>query len=57
LGERGDTSTKTRVVDVVYLAIVLTLTSAGVVGAQHPAQEALAGKVVEKYQQSSCEQP
>ena len=41
---------------VVYLAMVLTLMSAGIVGAQHPVLDALAGRVVEKYQQSSCEQ-
>jgi len=41
---------------VVYLAMVLTLMSTGIVGAQHPVLDALAGRVVEKYQQSSCEQ-
>jgi hypothetical protein len=39
-----------------YIAMVLTLMSAGMVAAQHPVLDALAGKVVEKYQQSTCEQ-
>jgi len=39
-----------------WLAIVLTLILAGVAAAQHPILDMLAGKVVQKYQQASCEQ-
>jgi len=41
---------------VVCIAMVLTVMSVGMVAAQHPVLDALAGKVVEKYQQSTCEQ-
>ena len=34
----------------------LTLAVAGVAGAQHPMLDQIAGKVVQKYQSSTCEQ-
>ena len=37
-------------------AMVLTLIVVGVAAAQHPILDMLAGKVVQKYQQSTCEQ-
>ena len=37
-------------------AAVLTVILAGGAAAQHPILDMLAGKVVQKYQQSSCEQ-
>ena len=39
-----------------YIAMILMIMSAGIVAAQHPVLDTLAGKVVEKYQQSTCEQ-
>jgi len=38
------------------LAAVLMLTIAGVAGAQHPILDMAANRVVQKYQQSTCEQ-
>ena len=35
---------------------VLTLAAVGVVGAQYPILDMVAGKVVQKYQSSTCEQ-
>ena len=40
----------------VGLAIALTLLVAGVAGAQYPIIDMVAGKVIQKYQQSNCEQ-
>ena len=40
----------------VGLAIFLTLLVAGVAGAQYPIIDMVAGKVIQKYQQSNCEQ-
>ncbi len=40
----------------VGLAIALTLIVAGVAGAQYPIIDMVAGKVIQKYQQSNCEQ-
>ena len=40
----------------VPLAIALTLLAAGVAGAQFPILDMVAGKVIQKYQQSNCEQ-
>ena len=39
-----------------WLAMVLTLVLAAVAAAQHPMLDMMAGKVVQKYQQASCEQ-
>ena len=38
------------------LAVALTLVAVGVAGAQYPILDMIAGRVVEKYQQSTCEQ-
>jgi len=38
------------------LAMALTLLAAGVAGAQHPMLDMAASKVVQKYQQATCEQ-
>jgi hypothetical protein len=38
------------------LAGALTLAAVGVAGAQYPILDMVAGKVVQKYQQSTCEQ-
>ena len=38
------------------LAITLTLLVAGIAGAQHPMLDMVADKVVQKYQQATCEQ-
>jgi len=38
------------------LALVPVLLLAGVAGAQHPIMDMLADKVIQKYQQSTCEQ-
>ena len=40
----------------VGLAIALTLLVVGVAGAQYPIIDMVAGKVIQKYQQSNCEQ-
>jgi len=40
----------------VPLAIALTLLVAGVAGAQFPILDMVASKVIQKYQQSNCEQ-
>ena len=41
---------------VVLLAMVLPLLFVGVAGAQYPILDMLAGKVIQKYQQATCEQ-
>jgi len=41
---------------VCLLAMVLALLSVGVAGAQHPLLDLIANKVIQKYQQSTCEQ-
>ena len=41
---------------VVLGALVLGLLMVGIAGAQHPILDMLANKVVQKYQQSTCEQ-
>jgi hypothetical protein len=41
---------------VFLFAIVLTLLFVGVAGAQYPIMDAIANKVVQKYEQSTCEQ-
>jgi len=38
------------------LAVILTLVLAGVAGAQYPILDLIADRVVQKYQQSTCEQ-
>lgn len=38
------------------LAIILTLLATGVAGAQHPVLDMAANTVIQKYQQSNCEQ-
>jgi len=40
----------------VPVAIALVLLAAGVAGAQFPILDMVAGKVIQKYQQSNCEQ-
>jgi len=40
----------------VGLLVMLTMMLVGVAAAQHPILDMMAGKVVEKYQQSTCEQ-
>ena len=40
----------------VLVTIALTLIVAGVAGAQYPILDMVAGKVIQKYQQSNCEQ-
>ena len=37
-------------------ALVLALLLVGVAGAQHPLLDSIADKVIQKYQQSTCEQ-
>jgi len=39
-----------------WLALLLTALSVGVAGAQYPVLDMVAQKVVERYQQSTCEQ-
>jgi hypothetical protein len=41
---------------VCLLAMVLALLSVGVAGAQHPLLDLIANKVIQKYQQATCEQ-
>ena len=41
---------------VAVLVVSLAVLVAGVAAAQHPILDMLAGKVVQKYQQSTCEQ-
>jgi len=38
------------------IAVVIGITAAGIVYAQYPVLDAVAGKVVQKYQSASCEQ-
>ncbi len=38
------------------LALALTLLFVGVAAAQHPLLDMIAGKVIQKYQQATCEQ-
>jgi len=40
----------------VLVTIALTLIVVGVAGAQYPILDMVAGKVIQKYQQSNCEQ-
>lgn len=39
-----------------FFALVFALAYLGVAGAQYPILDTIAGKVVQKYEQSSCEQ-
>jgi len=46
----------TRTLCVLVLALALLLAGAAVTVAQHPLLDRVAGKVIQKYQQSTCEQ-
>ena len=41
---------------IAWLAVFLTALSVGIAGAQYPVLDMVAQKVVERYQQSTCEQ-